>query len=308
MHSIRYAHCEGYTDVCFADAGRFVTTGEDGDVRIWSGFDDLDNTSFRVGDKCFAVAYKAGRIYVSDELNELKRYDMVTNECLGLLTSFTLPVTCVVVNKSDTMLVCGSADFEIHLVDLNSLKVTTFSGHEGPVLSVCFDPLEKYFLSTACDATARFWSTHNGNGIKTLSNLFPKSNDFNDSMSRGKAAWHKDAGLIAVPCEKEVHFFERESWILKFKINLTANDPANNNGDDFLTSIVCFSPDGKYVLAATSTQMIYVHSIINKSLLFKYSYTKKSKICSLAWNPTNQNEVIFCDIKGDLVIIKVIIF
>ena len=72
MHSVRYAHCEGQTDVCFAENGQLIITGgEDGDVRIWRGFDDLDNTSFRVGDKVHALAHKTNRIYVGDELNEV---------------------------------------------------------------------------------------------------------------------------------------------------------------------------------------------------------------------------------------------
>ncbi len=50
--------------------------------------------------------------------------------------------------------------------------------------------------------------------------------------------------------------------------------------------------------------MVFVHSIINKSLVFKYSYTKKSKICSLAWNPLNKSEIIFCDMKGQMGQIK----
>ncbi|CAF1034874.1 unnamed protein product [Brachionus calyciflorus] len=298
MHTVRYAHCEGYTDVCLAENGKFLTTGEDGDVRIWNGFDDLDSTSIRVGDKCYAIAYKSGKIYVADEMNELKRYDFETNELLGVITSFTLPITSIAINKSNTHLVCGSSDFEIHLVDLNTLKFTSFSGHDAPILSVTFDPLEKYFVSTSCDGTAKFWSMSNLNNCKTLNNLHPKSNDFIDSKSRGKLAWHKDGGLIAVPCEKDIHFYERETWLLKFKINLK-ND--GNPSEEFNASIISFSPDGKYVLACTNTQMVYVHSIINKSLLYKYSYTKKSPICSLVWE---KNEILFCDIKGNMGQIK----
>jgi WD40 repeat protein len=178
MHQTRYAHCEGYTDVCFTDKGSFLTTGEDGDVRIWQSFDDMDNTNVRVGDKCFAIAYKNGKIYVADDLNEVKKYDLETNESQGVITSFTLNCTCMAVNKSDTSLVCGSSDFEIHLVDLKSLKVTPFQGHDAPILSVCFDPLEKYFISSSCDGTARIWSIQTLNTVKTLSNLLPKSNDF----------------------------------------------------------------------------------------------------------------------------------
>ena len=111
---------------------------------------------------------------------------------------------------------------------------------------------------------------------------------------------HKDGGLIAVPCKKDIHFYERETWICKFKINLNADNPT----EAFSSSIVCFSPDGKFVLATTNTQMVFIHSIINKSLVYKYSYTKKTKFCSLAWNPSNKNEIIFCDIKGQMGQIK----
>lgn len=299
MHTTRYAHLEGYTDICLADNGAYVTTGEDGDVRIWQGFDDPDSKSIRISDKCFAVAYKSGKIYVADDLNEVKKYDYETNEFQGVVTSFTLPVTCIAINKSGSHLLCGSSDFEMHLVDLSTLKFTAFTGHEAPILSVSFDPLEKYVVSASCDGSVRFWSTNTLSVAKTFANLHPKSNDFNDSDTYCKVAWHKDGTLIAVPAQKEIQFYERETWLLKFKISLQQNESSD---DDFLASILCFSPDGKYILATTNTQMIYIHSLINKSLVFKYSYTKKSKICSLVWNQAN--EIIFCDLNGNMGIVK----
>lgn len=298
MHNTRYAHSLGYTDICSAENGKFITTGEDGEVRIWNSYDDLDNTSIQVGDKCYAIAYHSDRIYVSDELNELKRYDLNSNDLIGVVTSFTLPITSIAISKSNSHLVCGSSDFDIHLVELDTLKFTSFSGHEAPILTVVFDPLEKYIASSSCDGSVKFWSVSNLTNCKTLSNLHPKCNDFVDSPTWAKLAWHKDGGLIAIPSQKDIHFYERETWMLKFSINLKNE---SNPAEDFLASIVTFSPDGKYVLACTNTQMIYIHSIINKSLLFKYSYSKKCKICSLVWN---QDEIIFCDFNGHMGQIK----
>lgn len=137
-----------------------------------------------------------------------------------MVTSFNMQVTCMCLNKSSTQLACGSANFEVHLVDLSSLKSTKFSGHEAPILSLCFDPFQKYFISASCDSSARIWSVANLNTVKTLNSLHAKSNDFVDSESWCKIAWHKDGGLFAVPNKKDVDFYERESWILKFKINL----------------------------------------------------------------------------------------
>lgn len=203
MHSVRYAHIEGHTDVCFTENGTILTTGEDGDIRLWENFDDVDSSSIQVGDKCFAIATHSGKVYVADDLNEVKCYELSKKEnsnnnyeCKGVITSFTLPVTCIAVNKSGTSLVCGASDFDIHLVNLSTLKFMSFTGHDAPILSVCFDPFEKYFISGSCDGTARIWSVQNFNTVKTLSNLHPKSNDFNDSISLCKVAWHKDGGLI----------------------------------------------------------------------------------------------------------------
>jgi len=105
-----------------------------------------------------------------------------------------------------------------------------------------------------------------------------------------------------VPCEKEIHFYERETWLCKFKIDLSTEISS-----DFVTSILEFSPCGKYILATTNTQMIYVFSIINKATLFKYSYNKKLKLCALGWNPVDHSQLIFCDVEGNMGNIKVTI-
>jgi chromosome transmission fidelity protein 4 len=130
--------------------------------------------------------------------------------------------------------------------------------------------------------------------------MHPKSNDISTSKTFSKSAWHKDANLIAIPTFKEVQFYERDLWQLKFKIELLLDENEKANIQDTLVSIVKFSPDGKSILlCSTPNDTIYIHSIITKTLIFKYSYLKsKSKICSIAWNL--QNEVLFCDLKGQM--------
>lgn len=287
-----------------------MTCGEDGDVRIWQTFDDIDSVSISIGEKCTAITQKNSKLYVANEMNEVKKYDLNTNEYLDLITTFTLNVTCICVNKSDTQLLCGSADFEIRLIELNDAsmyKYTQFSGHNAPILDVCFDPLEKYFVSSSCDGTIKFWSIRTQMNIKTLSNMHPKSNDFANSKTYSKLSWHKDANLIAIPTFKCVQFYERELWQLKFKIDVKFDDESDK--DEILASITKFSPDGKHVLICTTpNETIYIHSIITKALICKYSYTKSkltSRICSIAWNLNNQNDVLFCDFKGQMGIVKV---
>lgn len=227
---------------------------------------------------------------------------------MDTITTLSLNVTCISINKSDTQLLCGCADFDIRLVELDETKLykySTFNGHSAPILDVCFDPLEKYFLSSSCDGTIRFWSLRNQLNIKTLTNMHPKSNDFSNSKTFSKCAWHKDGNLIALPSFKEVQFYERELWHLKFKIELALEGDEKSNAD-ILVSIVKFSPDGKSVLlCSTQNETIYIHSIITKTLLNKCSYSKsKARICSIAWNIQNHNEILFCDLKGQMGVFK----
>ncbi len=139
--------------------------------------------------------------------------------------------------------------------------------------------------------------------VKVMVNLHKSSSNFYDSISRCKIAWHKEDILIAVPCEKEVQFYERATWLLKFTIHL-------NSGivDDEVTSICAFSPDGWNVLIATSKNKVYIHSIITKKLLFNFSYHTDLNICALKWNPSNHNEIIFINSNGYMVNINPVIW
>ncbi len=123
--------------------------------------------------------------------------------------------------------------------------------------------------------------------------MHEKSNDFSTTKTFSKISWHKDGNLIAVPANKEVQFYERELWQLKFKIETDSN-----------VSITKFSPDGKTIALCTQANWIYVHSIITKGLLYKHEYTKKAAaICSFVWHPLVENaksEIIFCDLKGQM--------
>ena len=138
MYAVRYAHCEGYTDVCFAgeNGAKFLTCGEDGDVRIWQGYDDLDNTSFRVGDKCFALAYKAGKVYVADELNELK--DSLTQNAVDFRDNESAKLLLKVLQELGRRL-----DSERTKLDLDVIKL---SEYQERVLLRAMDAALKPFL------------------------------------------------------------------------------------------------------------------------------------------------------------------
>jgi chromosome transmission fidelity protein 4 len=41
-----------------------LTSGAEGDVRVWEGIDDDDAVSHRIGEKVFAIAFRVGIKYI----------------------------------------------------------------------------------------------------------------------------------------------------------------------------------------------------------------------------------------------------
>ncbi len=66
------------------------------------GFDDIDSVSILIGEKCTSVIQRQNKFYAANELNEIRKYDFNTHEFEDLITTFTLPVTTMVINKSNT--------------------------------------------------------------------------------------------------------------------------------------------------------------------------------------------------------------
>lgn len=56
---LRADHSAGYTDLCYDDEGKYIlTSGSDGDVRIWKDMVDDDPESIKVGEIAHALAFK----------------------------------------------------------------------------------------------------------------------------------------------------------------------------------------------------------------------------------------------------------
>ena len=76
----------------------------------------------------------------------------------GLVARFTADVTCININnEKGDILVAGSADMTIKVVDTESYEViATFEGHLAPILSVSIDSDGLFAASSSCDGTIRY--------------------------------------------------------------------------------------------------------------------------------------------------------
>ncbi|XP_041351144.1 WD repeat and HMG-box DNA-binding protein 1-like [Gigantopelta aegis] len=295
MKPMRYAHSEGHTDLCYEDTGRYMLTcGSDGDVRIWEGIDDDDAVSHRVGDRVYAVAYKNGRFFTSSDANSVQVHTFPDGGPDGIVTRFTAPVNHMCFNQSGTTMVAGASDFTIKIIVVETSSHKVCHGHEAPILSVAIDPKDEYFASSSCDGSVRVWKMEDQTVVKSW-NLLQKCNDVSLSKTLCRLCWSQDGKHLFVPVEKEVHIYQRDSWERLSSITDSQLSEA--------VSVTCLSPNGSHLAVGCIDGSICVLDWKKRKVLHKHKHQKNLPITALAWNPSKNNELAFCDNQGQLGVI-----
>ncbi|XP_054827685.1 WD repeat and HMG-box DNA-binding protein 1 [Eublepharis macularius] len=290
---MRYGHTEGHTDVCFDDAGScIVTCGSDGDVRIWESLDDDDPKSINVGEKAYSFALKNGRLITAVSNNTVQIHTFPEGVPDGILTRFTMNANHVTFNADGSRVAAGSSDFLVKIVEVtDSSQQKTFRGHDAPVLSVSFDPKDVFLASASCDGSVRVWKIAEQICEKSWP-LLQKCNDVVTAKSICRLAWQPKQGkLLAVPVEKVVKLYRRETW-----------EHQSDLSDNFITqplNVVAWSPCGQFVAAGSVGGCIVIWKADTQDCLERVKHEKGYTICGLAWHP-KASQVAYTDSEGNL--------
>ncbi|XP_058285785.1 WD repeat and HMG-box DNA-binding protein 1 isoform X2 [Hylobates moloch] len=290
---MRYGHTEGHTEVCFDDSGSFIVTcGSDGDVRIWEDLDDDDPKFINVGEKAYSCALKNGKLVTAVSNNTIQVHTFPEGVPDGIVTRFTTNANHVVFNGDGTKIAAGSSDFLVKIVDvLDSSQQKTFRGHDAPVLSLSFDPKDIFLASASCDGSVRVWQISDQTCAVSWP-LLQKCNDVINAKSICRLAWQPKSGkLLAIPVEKSVKLYRRESWSHQFDLS-----------DNFISqtlNIVTWSPCGQYLAAGSINGLIIVWNVETKDCMERVKHEKGYAICGLAWHPTC-GQISYTDVEGNL--------
>ncbi|XP_021117501.1 WD repeat and HMG-box DNA-binding protein 1 isoform X2 [Heterocephalus glaber] len=290
---MRYGHTEGHTDVCFDDSGScIVTCGSDGDVRIWEDLDDDDPKSISVGEKAYSCALKNRRLVTAVSNNTVQVHTFPEGVPDGILTRFTTNANHVVFNGDGTKVAAGSGDFLIKIVDvMDSSQQKTFRGHDAPVLSLSFDPQDIFVASASCDGSVRVWKISDQTCAVSWP-LLHKCNDVINAKSICRLAWQPESGkLLAVPVEKSVKLYRRETWSNQFDLSNSSISQSLN--------VVTWSPCGRYLAAGSINGLIIVWNVETKDCVERVKHEKGYAICGLAWHPTC-GRISYTDTEGNL--------
>uniref|UniRef100_A0A8C6DXC7 WD repeat and HMG-box DNA-binding protein 1 n=1 Tax=Moschus moschiferus TaxID=68415 RepID=A0A8C6DXC7_MOSMO len=290
---MRYGHTEGHTDVCFDDSGScIVTCGSDGDVRIWEDLDDDDPKSINVGEKAYSCALKNGKLVTAVSNNTIQVHTFPEGVPDGILTRFTTNANHVVFNGDGTKIAAGSSDFLVKIVDvMDCSQQKTFRGHDAPVLSVSFDPKDIFLASASCDGSVKVWQISDQTCPISWP-LLQKCNDMVNAKSICRLAWQPKTGkLLAVPVEKSVKLYRRETWNNQFDLS-----------DNFISqtlNIVTWSPCGQYLAAGSINGLIIIWNVETKNCIERVKHEKGYAICGLSWHPTC-GQIAYTDAEGNL--------
>ncbi|NXI54311.1 WDHD1 protein, partial [Chloroceryle aenea] len=290
---MRYGHTEGHTDVCFDDTGScIVTCGSDGDVRIWEDLDDDDPKSINVGEKAYSCALKSGRLITAVSNNTVQMHTFPEGAPDGILTRFTMNANHVVFSSDGSRVAAGSSDFMIKVVEVtDSSKQKTFRGHDAPVLSLSFDPRDVYLASASCDGSVRVWKITDQT-CTTSWPLLQKCNDVINAKSICRLGWQPGSGkLLAIPVDKVVKLYRRETWDSPFDLS-----------DTFVTqplNVVAWSPSGQYLAAGSVDGSIVVWNVETQECIERMKHEKNYTVCGLAWHP-KCNQIAYTDNEGNL--------
>uniref|UniRef100_A0A8C5XEU0 WD repeat and HMG-box DNA-binding protein 1 n=1 Tax=Microcebus murinus TaxID=30608 RepID=A0A8C5XEU0_MICMU len=294
---MRYGHTEGHTDVCFDDSGScIVTCGSDGDVRIWEDLDDDDPKSINVGEKAYSCALKNGKLVTAVSNNTIQVHTFPEGVPDGILTRFTTNANHVVFNGDGTKIAAGSSDFLVKVVDvMDSSQQKTFRGHDAPVLSLSFDPKDIFLASSSCDGSVRVWQISDQTCAISWP-LLQKCNDVINAKSICRLAWQpKNGKLLAIPVEKSVKLYRRETWSHQFDLS-----------DNFISqtlNIVTWSPCGQYLAAGSINGLIIVWNVETTDCMERVKNEKGYAICGLAWHPTC-DQISYTDAQGNLGVLE----
>uniref|UniRef100_A0A665WX90 WD repeat and HMG-box DNA-binding protein 1 n=1 Tax=Echeneis naucrates TaxID=173247 RepID=A0A665WX90_ECHNA len=289
---MRYGHSEGHTEVCFDDPGRFIVTcGNDGDVRIWEGLDDDDPKFITVGEKAYSLALK-NKLVTASSNNTVQIHTFPDGDPDGILTRFTTNATHVAFNSNGTRVAAGSSDFMVKVVEVSdSSQQKTLRGHEAPVLSVTFDPIDDYLASSSCDGSVVVWNIEDQTQVISWP-LLQKTNDVSNAKSLCRLAWQPGAGkFLAVPVDTKVQLYERGSW-----------DHVGTLSDDLLTqpiNVVAWSPCGRFLASGSVGGSLTVWDVNSKLCVERQKHEKGFTVCGLAWHPSG-GQIAYTDTEGCL--------
>ncbi|GAB5357522.1 hypothetical protein AAMO2058_000381600 [Amorphochlora amoebiformis] len=268
--------------IAYSPDGQLIATGgDDGKVKLWNAETGFCFVTFKdhTGPVNQVVFSPKGNVVVSSSLDgTVRAFDLVRYRNFRTFTSPTpLQFTCLAIDNSGEMVVAGSLDpFEIYLWSLRTARILdVLSGHTGPVSSVCFNPAHPFLVSSSWDATVRIWDVYSRKAaVETLKH----------SADVLALAVRPDGDQVcSSDLTGQLYFWDPQDGTLQGTIEGRKDIMGGRRRDDaraaknathsLAFTSLCYSSDGKCILAGGNSKYVCIYQVQQRVLLKRFEIT-----------------------------------
>ncbi|KAL4230154.1 U3 snoRNP protein [Mactra antiquata] len=260
------------------DGQNMVTGGDDGKVKVWSTTSGFCFVTFteHLGGITGVIFNHNGHVILSSSLDgTVRAFDL--NRYRNFRT-FASPrpaqFSCLAIDHSGDVVCAGAQDtFEIFVWSMQTGRLLEIlASHEGPVSCLSFSPSQSLLASGSWDKTVKLWDVFENKGAKETLTL---------SSDVLAVSFRPDGGELAVSTlNAQISFWDpvyatqvgsiegRHDVGYTRKENERITAKTSSFGKAFNT--ICYSADGKCLLAGGRSKNVCIYSIADQMLIKKF--------------------------------------
>ncbi|XP_014211564.1 periodic tryptophan protein 2 homolog [Copidosoma floridanum] len=282
-------HSSNMNCVAYSPDGQFIVTGgDDGKIKLWNTSNGFCTVTFHEHTSSISgiLCSKNRKFIVSASLDgTVRAYDLMRYRNFKTFTS-PRPVqfACVALDPSDEFIAAGGQDvFEIFLWSMKlGTLVEILSGHEGPVMSVAFNPnpASTELASVSWDKTLKFWDAiEKGSSHNTI-----------QLTSDGLCVVYKPNGeeVAVATLNGQISFFHCKSETQVGTIEGRNDLGSGRSETDLITAkkslegkaftTLSYTADGNCILAGGQSKNVCIYSVKESILLKKFEITQNRSL------------------------------
>ncbi|XP_078442400.1 WD40 repeat-containing protein HOS15-like [Wolffia australiana] len=255
--------------------GTLLATGSyDGHARIWDTDGDLKMTLSKHKGPIFSLKWnKKGDFLLSGSVDKTAIvWDVRTGECKQQFEFHSAP-TLDVDWKSNTSFASCSTDNMIYVCKVGEMRpIKTFSGHQGEINAIKWDPTGSLLASCSDDATAKIWSLKQDKWVHDFKEHQKEIYTIRWSPTGPGTCNPNQLILASASFDSTVKLWDADS----------GRRLHNLNGHRQPVYSIAFSPNGEYLASGSVDQCLYVWSLKEGKLI--KTFRGGGGIFEVCWN------------------------